>query len=109
MTADGPLLLYDGVCALCNGAVRFVIKRDRTRTLRFAPLQGVTAKRLLEGRPELRGIDSMIFLAADGTALTRSRAAEALGRYLGGRWAASRTGVGTIVAIPARAAQRPPR
>jgi predicted DCC family thiol-disulfide oxidoreductase YuxK len=33
------LLLYDGVCALCNGVVNFLIKRDRLDRIRFAPLQ----------------------------------------------------------------------
>jgi predicted DCC family thiol-disulfide oxidoreductase YuxK len=33
------LLLYDGVCALCHGAVGFLLKRDRDGRLRFAPLQ----------------------------------------------------------------------
>jgi len=33
------LLLYDGVCALCNGVVAFLIKRDRQDRFRFAPLQ----------------------------------------------------------------------
>ncbi len=41
------LLLYDGVCALCNGFVRFVLKHDRTGLFRFAPLQGETAGRFL--------------------------------------------------------------
>lgn len=33
------LLLYDGVCALCNGVVNFLIKRDRLDRIRYAPLQ----------------------------------------------------------------------
>jgi predicted DCC family thiol-disulfide oxidoreductase YuxK len=33
------LLLYDGVCALCNGVVKFLINRDRLDRIRYAPLQ----------------------------------------------------------------------
>ena len=33
------LFLYDGVCALCNGVVRFLMKRDKSAGLRYAPLQ----------------------------------------------------------------------
>jgi predicted DCC family thiol-disulfide oxidoreductase YuxK len=33
------LLLYDGVCALCNGVVKFLIDRDRLDRIRYAPLQ----------------------------------------------------------------------
>jgi len=55
--------------------------------VRFAPLQGDTAARLLAERPELRGIDSMIWLDADGQAFTRSAAALAIARHVGGVWA----------------------
>ncbi|HEY3227320.1 MAG TPA: DCC1-like thiol-disulfide oxidoreductase family protein, partial [Planctomycetota bacterium] len=41
------LILYDGVCALCNALVRFVLPRDRKDRFRFAPLQGETARGLL--------------------------------------------------------------
>jgi len=82
-----PLLLYDGVCALCNAAVTFVLKRDGSRTVRFAPLQGETAARVLAERPGLAGIDSMIWVDADGRAFTRSAAALAIARHVGGGWA----------------------
>ena len=82
-----PLLLYDGVCALCNAAVTFVLKWDGSRTVRFAPLQGETAARVLAERPGLAGIDSMIWVDADGRAFTRSAAALAIARHVGGGWA----------------------
>ena len=88
MTSESPLLLYDGVCALCNGAVAFVLERDKSGSVRFAPLQGETAAKLLEGRPELAGIDSMIWIDPSGRALTRSAAALAIARHAGGGWAA---------------------
>lgn len=81
------MLLYDGVCALCNVAVAFILKRDRSGAARFAPLQGTTAVALLAAHPELTGVDSMIWIDASGQAFTRSAAAMAIGRYLGGGWA----------------------
>ena len=87
MTSESPLLLYDGVCALCNGAVAFVLKRDKSGAVRFAPLQGETAAKLLESRPELAGIDSMIWIDPSGRAFTRSAAAFAIARHAGGGWA----------------------
>ena len=47
--ADPPrhVLLYDGVCGLCNRLNRFVLARDRNRVFRFAPLQGPTAHAIL--------------------------------------------------------------
>ncbi len=43
----GPIVLYDGVCALCNGFVRFVLARDRAGMFRFASLQGDVARATL--------------------------------------------------------------
>ncbi len=87
VSAEGPLLLYDGVCALCNGAMRIVLKRDKSGASRFAPLQGGTAAAVLAEHPELAGIDSMIWIDANGRAFTRSAAALAMARHLGGGWA----------------------
>ena len=44
---EAPIMLYDGVCNLCNGSVQFVLKRDRHHVLRFCALQSATAPRLL--------------------------------------------------------------
>jgi predicted DCC family thiol-disulfide oxidoreductase YuxK len=45
--SDGPIVLYDGVCALCNRLVRFVLARDRAGLFRFASLQGEVARAVL--------------------------------------------------------------
>ena len=34
-----PVILFDGVCNLCSGAVQFIIKHDRKKLFRFASLQ----------------------------------------------------------------------
>jgi len=41
------LLLYDGVCALCNGVVQFLMKRDRLDSFRYAPLQSRLGREML--------------------------------------------------------------
>jgi predicted DCC family thiol-disulfide oxidoreductase YuxK len=41
------IVLYDGVCGLCNRAVQFLLKRDRLDRLRFASLQSDLASRVL--------------------------------------------------------------
>jgi predicted DCC family thiol-disulfide oxidoreductase YuxK len=41
------LLLYDGICALCNGVVKFLMKRDRFDRFRFAPLQSEFGREVL--------------------------------------------------------------
>ncbi len=39
MTISNPIILYDGVCGLCNHLTQFVLKRDRNDRFRFAALQ----------------------------------------------------------------------
>ena len=41
------LLLFDGVCALCNGVVQFLLKRDRLDRFRYAPLQSELGREVL--------------------------------------------------------------
>jgi predicted DCC family thiol-disulfide oxidoreductase YuxK len=41
------LLLYDGVCALCNGVVQFLMKRDQLDRFRYAPLQSALGREVL--------------------------------------------------------------
>src|SRR5271170_7414208 len=41
------LLLYDGVCALCNGVVGFLLRHDRLDRLRYAPLQSSLGREML--------------------------------------------------------------
>lgn len=42
-----PILLYDGVCGLCNRFVQFILRRDRNAIFRFASLQSAVAARIL--------------------------------------------------------------
>ena len=80
-----PILLYDGTCGLCARSVRFVLGRDRRRTLRFGPLQGTFGRRLAAAHPELHEVDSVVWY--DGArARVRGDAALAMLQYLGGTW-----------------------
>lgn len=45
--SNGPIVFYDGVCALCNWIVRFTLARDRAGVFRYAALQGDLARRTL--------------------------------------------------------------
>jgi predicted DCC family thiol-disulfide oxidoreductase YuxK len=45
--SGGPIVLYDGVCGLCDNFVQFVMRRDRAAAIRFAALQSETGKDLL--------------------------------------------------------------
>jgi predicted DCC family thiol-disulfide oxidoreductase YuxK len=47
-TSGKDIVFYDGVCAMCNGFVRFILERDPAGRFRFAPLQGEAARRALQ-------------------------------------------------------------
>lgn len=67
----GPIVLYDGVCGLCNRVVSYVIPRDPAARIRFAPLQGRFAAEVLlrHGIPVPEGDpDSFVLVEAPGTA-----------------------------------------
>jgi predicted DCC family thiol-disulfide oxidoreductase YuxK len=50
---EAPILFFDGLCPLCDGAVRWLLRADRHGRLRFAPLQGATATQRLPPRSSL--------------------------------------------------------
>ena len=47
------LVLYDGVCIVCNRSMQWLLEADRDGRLRFAPLQGTTAAALRRRHPEI--------------------------------------------------------
>lgn len=57
------IVLFDGICNLCNSAVRFIIKYDRHKKFSFSPLQSEKGKALMRkfGLPEDRS-DTIIYL-----------------------------------------------
>ncbi|MFN3241432.1 MAG: thiol-disulfide oxidoreductase DCC family protein [Planctomycetota bacterium] len=88
MNADReqPLILFDGDCNLCNGSVQFVIKRDPQAKFRFAALQSDAARSALVAAGVTGELPDSIVLVADGRVRTRSAAALAIARRLGGLW-----------------------
>jgi predicted DCC family thiol-disulfide oxidoreductase YuxK len=88
-----PIVLYDGVCGLCNGVVQFIIRRDRRKTFRFAPLQSDAGQALLErfGMPK-DSLDSFV-LIEDNRVYTKSTAALRLCKRMPGLWTALYVGI----------------
>ena len=79
-----PVLLFDGVCNLCNRWIQFVINRDPEATFRFAPLQSRVAQELLAGAGyEGETLDSVV-LIDDGNYYDKSDAVIRTARHLGG-------------------------
>ena len=83
------MLFYDGHCALCHRAVRFVLRHDRAGTaFRFAPLQGPTFQARVPAERRAGLPDSIVVLTSDGSLLVRSNAFLHILRRLGGGWKA---------------------
>jgi len=68
-----PMILYDGVCGLCHRTVQFLIRRDRKR-LRYAPLQGETARALRALYPDIPDTLESVVLIDRGRVYLRSKA-----------------------------------
>lgn len=88
---QGGLVLYDGVCALCNRTVQYLLDRDARGILRFAPLQGETVKEVWERHPgKDPGLKSVVYVRGYGTSgerlFFRSRAILEIMADLGGKW-----------------------
>jgi predicted DCC family thiol-disulfide oxidoreductase YuxK len=81
-----PILLYDGLCGLCNRLVQFVLKRDASGVFRFAALQSNYAAEILQVH-HLDAQDLNTVYVVNGEQLfTRSDAAIFVLRRLGGFW-----------------------
>ena len=81
------IILFDGVCNLCNGAVQFVIHRDKRQHFRFASLQSDTGKSYLK---QFRLPDQLysIILIKNGQLYEKSSAALEIAKDLSGVWPA---------------------
>ena len=80
------VILFDGVCNLCNGFVQFIIQHDKKEKFSFAPLQSAFAKKTLASKNlNADDLQSVIFLAEDKI-FTKSEAALEIAKHLGGFW-----------------------
>ena len=84
------LILFDGVCNLCNGFVQFVIRHDPAGRFRFAALQSAAGQAVLAAH----GLDAnaiatepdSVLLELDGRLYSHSGAVLRIARELGGPW-----------------------
>ncbi len=80
-----PVLLFDGVCNLCNGWVNYVIDHDPESHIRFAPLQSRAGEKLLEAHGlDSEKPDSVVLLDRDNRVYERSDAVLRVAAYLKG-------------------------
>jgi predicted DCC family thiol-disulfide oxidoreductase YuxK len=88
------LVLYDGVCGLCDRSVQFLLRHDRRARLSFAALQGETARPILERHGLAGELGSFVLVRDAGTSRERlhlrSSGALEVTRELGGAWRLAR-------------------
>lgn len=83
-----PIVLFDGVCNLCNGAVNVLLDLDKHKRLKFASLQSEYAKKLIQSNAleeKIRGIDSILFWDGKEIHIKSNAIIEICGE-LGGLW-----------------------
>lgn len=86
-----PILLYDGVCGLCNRLVRFILRHDRADIFRFASLQSPFAAAILK-RHRIPADMNTVYVVLSyqepiEQLLPRSDAVTSVLKHLGRRWA----------------------
>ena len=54
------VVFFDGVCTLCQRSVRYLLKHDKKKILKFASLQGECAKKILNAE-QLKNLESLLF------------------------------------------------
>lgn len=82
------LVLFDGVCNLCNAGVNFIIDRDPAGYYKFAALQSEAAHPYLDPAGRTAAAPETMLLVEDGHLYRRSDAALRIARHLSGLWPA---------------------
>jgi predicted DCC family thiol-disulfide oxidoreductase YuxK len=90
------VILFDGVCNLCNGFVQFVIARDPAGRFQFAALQSDSARRLLARLDGFSGVRDSVVLVDGGRVYTRSSAVLRIARGLRFPWPLARA----LIVVP---------
>jgi predicted DCC family thiol-disulfide oxidoreductase YuxK len=80
------IILFDGVCNLCNNSVQFIIKRDRKGVFKFSPIQSDAGQALfVEYSIDSAEVDSIVYIKDDRYFIQSSAILNIL-RDIGGIW-----------------------
>ena len=79
-----PMILFDGVCNLCNASVQYVIKHDKKRLFRFTSLQSSFGKKILKENNLPQNTFNSFILLDNNKIYTRSTAALLVAKKLSG-------------------------
>lgn len=86
LNSSENIILFDGVCALCNGFVQFVIRHDPDAHFCFAPLQSDMAQQMLQKSGTDTVAMTSVVLYQSGKVYTKSDAALRICAGLSGKW-----------------------
>lgn len=81
-----PVILFDGVCNLCNASIQRVIKNDPAAIFRFASLQGQLGQQVLEHFQLPASSFNSFLLLQDGKLHSKSTAAIKVMKQMKGGW-----------------------
>jgi len=79
------IVLFDGVCNFCASSVQFIIRHDKTKSLKFASLQSPLGQELLTKYNMSKDLEGVVFIE-NNKAYFKSAAAFKIVRYFGGFW-----------------------
>lgn len=84
VTHNKKIILFDGVCNLCNGSVVFIIKRDKKDVFRFTAIQSDEGQKLIEKyQIDTSKLDSILLFESNNY-FAKSTAALRIARHLNG-------------------------
>ena len=86
MNSGHYIVLFDGVCNLCNRSVQFILKRDNKKQFQFASLQGKFGQEVLKNNNfSTESLNTLILMEGDKI-FTRSTGVLRMMKHLGGGW-----------------------
>ncbi len=81
---ENPVVLFDGVCSLCNSSVQYILLHDKQKSFRFYSLQSEYARQLLAELEPGREVPDSLILYENGQIYVRSEAVIRIAGLLGG-------------------------
>jgi predicted DCC family thiol-disulfide oxidoreductase YuxK len=84
--SNHPLVVFDGVCVLCNRAVDFIIRNDRRKVFRFAQIGSEAGTAIMIGFNSDNAPMTSVYLIEGGNICMKSTAVLRILRLLGGAW-----------------------
>ena len=85
MSDSDKIVLFDGVCNFCATSVQFIIRHDKTNSLKFSSLQSALGQELLTKYNMSKDLEGVVFIE-NNKAYFKSAAAFKIVRYFGGFW-----------------------